>query len=101
MSTKLDFANDSRWISLVSEIHLFGSMFSHHGYSIQAPTGQALKWLMTEADYHQVAKSFCFLVAYVSSMMDAVWWRLISDYKDLHSLCTLSSVYPLYPRPVF
>lgn len=56
--------------ALVSEIHLFGSMFSHHGYSIQAPTGQAL---MTEADYHQVAKSFCFLVAYASSMMDAVW----------------------------
>lgn len=62
--------------ALVSEIHLFGSLCSHHGYSVQAPTGQALKWLMTEANYHQVAKSFCFLVAYVSSMMDAVWWRL-------------------------
>ena len=62
--------------ALVSEIHLFGSMCSHHAYSIQAPTGQTLKWLMTEADYYQVAKSFSFLVAYVSSMMDTVWWRI-------------------------
>lgn len=99
LSTKLDFADDSRWISL-------GKWNSSFWVPVQSPWifCSSTHWSSTEvADDRGWLPSSGQVILFLSCLRffhdGCCLVEINIGYKDPHILCTLSSVYAFYPRP--